>query len=209
MNSWTVSLCLMATIVASGCNGELQLSEGEKVFGFLKVGDKCTKETNEEAKKMCLTQRWTKFCDKVNSPPCECLDDNVLTSPEEKKTCINGKVQTYCSANKESVKCQMFESCKGLDGEFEESDECVKEFCEDPDNADKFECLAFACKKNNSKPPQKINCIKEACKTNGEARICQAISDCQAANPSLLLGKLKVFKCLITTIFGGLENLQM
>lgn len=79
MNSWTVSLCLMATIVASGCNGELQLSEGEKVFGFLKVGDKCTKETNEEAKKMCLTQRWTKFCDKVNSPPCECLDDNVLT----------------------------------------------------------------------------------------------------------------------------------
>jgi len=200
----------MATIVAiTCCNGEL--NESEKIFGFLKSANKCFKESNKEG---CAKKSWTRFCDKVSSPLCECLDDNIITrystSIDEMNTCIKVKVQTYCAANAEELKCKMFERCNGSEEDLSNNKDCYKKFCEEPDHANAFDCLALACKENNSKPPQKLSCIKEACSSNGEATICQKISACEANNSGSVfpgLGKIKVFKCLITSVFGGLQGL--
>ena len=125
--------------------------------------------------------------------------------------CIKEKIETYCISNADDFKCKIFERCKGTSDEGEimqnllAKKQCVKDFCEEPDHEDEFECLALACRQNYDLPPQKLMCIKEACASNGDKKICQKINACQAQNRGELLGVLKVFKCLKSTVFDGVD----
>jgi len=83
--------------------------------------------------------------------------------------------------------------------------ECVKGFCQEPDNTDKFECLALQCRQSYQLPKDRLECIKQACASNGDRQICQKISACEAGNPGGLLGTLKVFKCLLNSVFDGID----
>ena len=108
----------------------------------------------------------------------------------------------------DEFKCKLFERCKSED-KLEQSllakKECVKDFCQEPDNTDNFECLALECKENYQLPIQKLNCIKQACDSNGDRQICQKISACQKENSVGLLGPIKVFKCLKNSVFDGID----
>ena len=128
-----------------------------------------------------------------------------ICSPDMIKSCIKGKIEVFCANKTDNFKCKIFERCKDTQNEtITGKKQCIKEFCEEPDNTDKFECQALQCKNNYRIPPRKLNCIKEACIDEENVRICQKISQCEAENPGPLLGKIKVFKCLLNNVFDGI-----
>lgn len=127
--------------------------------------------------------------------------DIFIYSPDEVKTCIKEKIATNCESNMDDFKCKLFERCKSED-EADQTKQCVKDFCQEPDNKDAFECLALECKQPNQLPRDKLNCIKEACASNEDKMICQKISACAAKNPGGLLGKIIVFKCIQNSVFN-------
>jgi len=199
---------LTLTIVAIACCNANQIDE--KLFGFLKSAEKCLKESNPE---VCVKRNLNAWCEKrkdsfpeanVGTHVCGCVDGD--SSAEAVRRCIEEKIATYCKANMDEFKCKIFERCTGedkVDQKLSEKKECVKDFCQEPANTDKFECLAFDCKQNYSLPPQKLKCIKEACAKNGNKKICEKISACEAENTGNFLGKIKVFKCLRNSVFDG------
>ena len=128
----------------------------------------------------------------------------ISFSMDELRECITEHIQTYCAANPDNFKCTMFERCK--DGEVVSKKQCLQDLCKEPDNVDKFECLALGCKQNYEKPPQKLNCIKEACASNEDVNICKKIKACEAENSGPFLGKIKVFKCLLNSVFDSLRT---
>jgi len=201
---------VLAILAITGCNAD---HNDEKLFGFLRSAEKCLKEENPEA---CVKRNLNAWCEKkkenfpdanVGTHVCECIDDD--SSTEEVRMCIKEKIGTYCEANMDKVKCKIFERCKGDDDDDDidvsEKKECVKSFCEEPDNTDRFECLAFDCRENYSVPQQKLTCIKEACVVDDHGKICQKISECETKTGGGLLGKLRVFKCLRNSVLDGID----
>jgi hypothetical protein len=206
MDSGLIAACLISVFAAlKGSYGD---DESAKIFGFLRSGEKCLEQSNPD---VCLKKKLLAYCEKNNegvlegkpiSKICQCTEDD--SSMDELRECITEHIQTYCAANPDNFKCTMFERCK--DGEVVSKKQCMQDLCKEPDNVDKFECLALGCKQNYEKPPQKLNCIKEACASNEDVNICKKIKACQAENSGPFLGKIKVFKCLLNSVFDSLRT---
>ena len=124
--------------------------------------------------------------------------------------CIKDKVKSYCTSNADDFKCKIFERCKGTPDQGDKKanllakKQCVKDFCEEPSNEGKFECLALECRQKFL-PLQKLICMNKACANNEDKQICQKISACQAENQTDFSGVLKVFECLKSSIIAGRE----
>ena len=133
-------------------------------------------------------------------------------SVTEVKDCIQGKIATYCLTNADDFKCEMFDRCKDDGDTITSKKECVSKMCKEPANLDRFECLAFSCRENYPLPPQKLDCIKEACEEaeatfeDEDQMICQKIQECEDENQGAgRLGMLRVFRCLLKNVFDGMD----
>jgi len=202
----------VALVAITGCNG--QFGENEKMFGFLRSAEKCTKESDPEG---CVKRNLDDWCEKRGetleegtkiASVCNCLEGSPSVS--EVRDCIQGKVETYCSNNPDDFKCEMFDRCKDDGDTINAKKDCVKAMCQEPANEDRFECLAFSCRENYALPPAKLDCIKEACEESSSDDsnnlICQKIQNCEDENEGAgRLGMLRIFRCLIRNVFDGLE----
>ena len=136
------------------------------------------------------------------------LATTIYFSVEDVKDCIKEKIADYCSNNADDFKCEMFERCKDDGTTINDKKECALSVCEEPANADKFECLAISCRETYSLPPAKLECIKEACDeaiVDENNLVCEKIKNCEDENEGAgRLGMLRIFRCLLKNVFDGL-----
>ena len=86
--------------------------------------------------------------------------------------------------------------------------ECVSQFCEEPENENKLECLALFCKENYSQS-EKFYCLKIACTGHGDRKLCKRFNSCEEQNLGMysegfvgMMGKLGFAKCFIESKLG-------
>jgi len=208
MKSICLKICFLVVVVAiSDCNGQ-----NEKIFGFLVSAEKCTKESDPKA---CVKRNLDGWCEnrKENlidgtrvASVCNCIEGNP--SVEDVKDCIKEKIVDYCTNNAGDFKCEMFARCKDEGTTINDKKECAIAVCEEPGNANKFECLAISCRETYSLPPAKLECIKEACDeaiVDEDNLVCEKIKNCEEENEGAgRLGMLRIFRCLLKNVFDGL-----
>ena len=132
-----------------------------------------------------------------------------ICSVDEIKNCARSKFNENCIGNEDNFKCQVAERCAASAQESEAAKkECVSNFCQEPENENKLECMAMFCKANYEKM-ERYYCFKIACTSNQNHKICQRIQSCEENNSGMnsvgivgMLAKLSFAKCLVENTVG-------
>ena len=132
-----------------------------------------------------------------------------VCSVDQIKKCARAKMNNYCIGNEDDFKCQIAERCADSAQESEEAKkECISRFCQEPENENKLECMALFCKASY-KEMERYYCLKIACTSNQNHRICQRIRSCEEENSGMnsvgfvgMLAKLSFAKCLMENTIG-------
>ena len=115
----------------------------------------------------------------------------------------------YCVGNEDKFRCEVGERCKGVDEKgIEAKKACVLQFCKEPENENKFECLSLLCKESYQKM-ERLYCMKIVCSSHQDQKTCKNLTSCEENNPGMnsvgfvgMMAKLSFAKCVMESKFN-------
>ena len=139
-------------------------------------------------------------------------ESNFVCSKEKLIKCTQKANKKYCIGNEDKFQCEIREKCKDVaDKGADAKKQCISEFCKDPENENKFECLALFCK-YNYKDMERFYCTKIACTAHQDHKTCKRLVSCEESNPGMnsvgfvgAMAKLSFAKCIMESKLNQAE----